>query len=107
MIGALIIGFLAGAIGRWLMPKDAFRHMSGPKSWGVSLLLGLAGALVRYLIFTVGLGIGDDQIFDFGGIFGAIIGVIILLPILTIVMRMRNRRKDEQAMAGQAPFTSA
>ena len=39
MIGALIIGFLAGAIGRWLMPKDAFRHMSGPKSWGVSLLL--------------------------------------------------------------------
>jgi uncharacterized membrane protein YeaQ/YmgE (transglycosylase-associated protein family) len=98
---------VAGIVGRVLTPGDAFRHVSGPGSWAVSIVLGLAGALLGYLIFTVGLGIGDDQIFDFGGVFGAIIGVIILLPVLTIVMRVRNRKKDEAAMVGQPPFTSA
>lgn len=106
MIGAICLGLVAGIVGRMLTPGDVFRHMSGPKSWAVSLLLGLAGALLGYLIFTVGLGIGDDQIFDFGGVFGAIIGVIILLPVLTIVMRIRNKREDERAVAGEPPFTT-
>lgn len=96
MIGALIVGFLAGAIGRWLMPKDVFRHMSGPKSWGVSLLLGLAGAVVGYLIFTVWLGIGSTKLFDFGGFLAAIIGVILILPVLTVWLRISNRRKDKE-----------
>ena len=68
MIGAAIVGFLAGVIGRVLMPGDPFHGMSGPKSWGVSVLIGLAGAALGYLIFTVGLGIGDTDVFDFGGI---------------------------------------
>jgi uncharacterized membrane protein YeaQ/YmgE (transglycosylase-associated protein family) len=93
MIGALIVGLVAGAIGRMLMPADAFRHMSGPASWGVSILLGLAGALLGYLIFTVGLGIGDDDVFDWGGIWGAIIGVLILLPIVTWILRRTQRRE--------------
>ncbi len=107
MFGAICLGLVAGTVGRMLTPADVFRHMSGPRSWAVSLLLGLAGAVLGYLIFTVGLGIGDDQVFDFGGVLGAIIGVILLLPILTIVMRVRNRKRDEQAMAGRPPFTSA
>ena len=107
MIGAICLGLVAGIVGRMLTPGDVFRHLSGPRSWAVSLVLGLAGALLGYLIFTVGLGIGDDQIFDFGGVLGAIIGVVILLPFLTVFMRVRNRRRDEQAMAGQPPFTSA
>src|SRR5213592_2966941 len=90
MIGAAIVGFLAGAIGRALMPGDPFHTMSGPKSWGVSLLIGLVGAGLGYLIFTVLLGIGDTDIFDFGGIVGAIIGVLIVLGILTLVMRSRG-----------------
>jgi uncharacterized membrane protein YeaQ/YmgE (transglycosylase-associated protein family) len=91
MIGALILGLVAGAIGRMLMPADAFRHMSGPVSWGVSILLGLAGGLLGYVIFTVGLGIGDDDVFDWGGIWGAIIGVLILLPIATWILRRIQR----------------
>ena len=59
----------------------------GPKSWLFSLLLGLAGALLGYLIFTVWLGIGDTDVFDLGGVVGAIIGVIILLPFVGIVVR--------------------
>ena len=64
--------------------------MSGPKSWGVSVLIGLAGAALGYLIFTVGLGIGDTDVFDFGGIIGAIIGVVIVLAIAAAVMKNRG-----------------
>jgi uncharacterized membrane protein YeaQ/YmgE (transglycosylase-associated protein family) len=87
MIGALILGFVAGVIGRLLMPGDVFRHMSGPRSWLVSLLLGLAGAAVGYAIFTGLLGIGDDDVFDLGGILSAVIGVLIVLPIAGFVLR--------------------
>lgn len=90
MIGACIVGFVAGVIGRVLMPGDPFRYMSGPKSWGVSILVGLAGALVGYLIFTVGLGIGDTDIFDWGGIVGSIIGVFIVLAIASAVVKSRG-----------------
>src|SRR4030095_11678311 len=45
MVGALLLRFVCGVIARLLMPGDAFRHMSGPASWAVSLGLGLAGAL--------------------------------------------------------------
>lgn len=92
MIGAIIVGFFAGVIGRALMPGDPFRHLSGPKSWGVSILVGLAGALLGYLIFTVGLGIGDTDIFDWGGIVGAIIGVFIVLVIAGWVMKSRQAK---------------
>jgi len=87
MIGAIILGFFAGVIGRMLMPGDVFRHMSGPMSWLVSLLLGLVGAWVGWLIFTDLLGIGDDDVFDLGGIVSAIIGVLIVLPIAGFVLR--------------------
>ncbi len=43
-----------------------FRDMSGPVCWLISLVLGLVGALLGYLIFTVGLGIDDTDIFDLG-----------------------------------------
>jgi uncharacterized membrane protein YeaQ/YmgE (transglycosylase-associated protein family) len=95
MIGALLLGLVAGAIGRMLMPGDAFRGMSGPKSWGVSILLGLAGAALGWVIFTWALGIGDEDIFDWGGILSAIIGVLILLPIVTWVLRRTQRDKAE------------
>jgi uncharacterized membrane protein YeaQ/YmgE (transglycosylase-associated protein family) len=53
MIGALLLGFFCGVVARMLIPGDAFRNMSGPMSWLVSIALGLIGALVGYLIFTV------------------------------------------------------
>ena len=87
MIGALILGFLAGVIGRLLMPGDVFRHMNGPTSWLVSLALGLVGAAVGWFLFTYLLGIGDDDVFDLGGILSAIIGVLIVLPIAGFILR--------------------
>ena len=86
MIGALILGFLAGAIARLVMP-DAFNRVSGMKSWLLSTALGLAGAAIGWLIFTKWMGIGDTQVFDLGGIVGAIIGTMILLPIAGFVLK--------------------
>ena len=91
MIGAILLGFVAGTVGRMLVP-DMWSELSGAKSWLFSLLLGLGGALLGYLIFTVWLGIGDTAVFDLGGLVGAIIGVIILLPFVGIFARMRRHR---------------
>jgi uncharacterized membrane protein YeaQ/YmgE (transglycosylase-associated protein family) len=92
VVGALITGFIAGVVARIITPGDFFRHMSGPMSWLVSLLVGLGGALIGYLIFHVLLGWGNDQIFNIGGIVGSIIGAVILLLILGFVMRRRARK---------------
>ena len=103
MIGALILGFVAGMIGRMLMPGDVFRHMSGPKSWGISLLIGLIGASVGWLIFTGLLGIGDDDVFDLGGILSAIIGVLIVLPIAGFVLRRVGASPSAARWTRRAP----
>ena len=84
MIGAILLGLFCGIVARILVPDDTFRHMSGPISWLVSLGLGLLGAMVGYLIFTVGLGIGDTDIFDWGGVLSALIGTIIVLLICDV-----------------------
>ena len=90
MLGAVLLGLVAGAVARTLMPGDVFRNMSGPSSWLVSILLGLAGAILGYLIFTVGLGIGDTDVFDFGGIVSAIIGTLIVLAVVGFFVRRRG-----------------
>jgi uncharacterized membrane protein YeaQ/YmgE (transglycosylase-associated protein family) len=99
MVGALLLGFVAGVFARMLMPGDVFRKMGGPKSWGISILLGLAGALVGWVIFTLGFGIGDDDIFDWGGLVGAIIGTVIVL----IFANWYFRRQAATAAAAPAP----
>jgi uncharacterized membrane protein YeaQ/YmgE (transglycosylase-associated protein family) len=84
MIGALILGLVAGFIGKAIMPgKD-------PGGFIATILLGLAGSVVGFLIFTELLGIGDDDAFDLGGLIGAIIGVIILLAIYRAVIGRRG-----------------
>jgi uncharacterized membrane protein YeaQ/YmgE (transglycosylase-associated protein family) len=73
VIGAIILGIVAGFIARALMPgRD-------PMGFFATILLGLAGAVVGFLIFTELLGIGDNEAFDLGGLIGAIIGSMLLL----------------------------
>jgi uncharacterized membrane protein YeaQ/YmgE (transglycosylase-associated protein family) len=73
ILGAIVLGLLAGFIARALLP--------GKQSMGLipTLLLGLAGSFVGFLIFSELLSIGDDDAFDLGGIIGAIIGAMLLL----------------------------
>ena len=92
MIGALLLGLFCGIVARMLIPGDIFRQLSGPVSWLVSLGLGLVGALVGYLIFTVGFGLGDTNIFDWGGVLSALIGTVIVLLIATLVLRLTSDR---------------
>jgi len=92
MVGAVILGLVAGALARLLVPRDAMQGMGGPWSWLLTVVLGLAGALLGWLLFTKGLGIGDSDIFDLGGILGAIVGAVVLLGIATTVVR-RTRKK--------------
>jgi uncharacterized membrane protein YeaQ/YmgE (transglycosylase-associated protein family) len=89
MLGALLLGLVAGVIARAIMPSDAFSNMTGAMSWLVSLVIGLVGALVGYLIFTVLLGIGDTDIFDWGGILSAIIGAVIVVAVASWFLRRR------------------
>jgi uncharacterized membrane protein YeaQ/YmgE (transglycosylase-associated protein family) len=79
MIGAIILGLLAGYIAKALMPGD------DPGGFFVTILLGLAGSLIGFFLFTELLGIGDDQAFDLGGLVGAIIGTMILLGLYRVV----------------------
>jgi uncharacterized membrane protein YeaQ/YmgE (transglycosylase-associated protein family) len=97
MIGALILGLIAGFIGRALVPNDVFSDMQGPKSWAISVALGLVGALVGYFIFTRALGIGDDDAFDLGGLLSAIIGVVIVLILAGFVIRRAGGSRPRTA----------
>ena len=75
IIAAILIGIVAGYLGRLLLPgKD-------PMGFVGTVIAGILGALVGYFLFTSVLGIGDDDKFDFGGIIGSIIGTMIVLLI--------------------------
>src|SRR5215210_9140231 len=81
LIAAIVIGIIAGYIGRALLP--------GPDPMGFvgTVGAGIAGALLGWLLFTYVLGIGDEDKFDLGGIIGAIIGTMIVLAILRMFRR--------------------
>jgi uncharacterized membrane protein YeaQ/YmgE (transglycosylase-associated protein family) len=92
MIGALILGVIAGALARLVIPNDAFEHLEGWKSWLATVVLGLVGAFIGWLIFTGLFGIGDTDVFDLGGLVGAIIGSILVLLLVGWLLRRTGRR---------------
>jgi uncharacterized membrane protein YeaQ/YmgE (transglycosylase-associated protein family) len=84
LIGAIVIGIIAGYIGRALLPGP------DPMGFVATVAVGIAGALVGWVLFTYLLGIGDKDKFDLGGIIGAVIGTMIVLALLRIVRRPRG-----------------
>ena len=79
IIAAIFIGLIAGFIGRALLPGD--------DSMGLvpTILVGIVGALVGWVLFAYVLGIGDDDKFDLGSIIGAILGTMLVLLLLRAV----------------------
>jgi uncharacterized membrane protein YeaQ/YmgE (transglycosylase-associated protein family) len=73
IFSAIVVGFLAGLLGRAFLP--------GKQKMGffATILLGVAGAFVGYLVFAELLGIGDDDEFDLGGLPGAVLGAMLIL----------------------------
>jgi uncharacterized membrane protein YeaQ/YmgE (transglycosylase-associated protein family) len=85
IIAAILIGIVAGYLGRLLLPgRD-------PMGFVQTVIFGIIGALVGYFLFTFLLGIGDEDKFDFGGIIGAIIGTMIVLAIWRAVAGRGDR----------------
>jgi uncharacterized membrane protein YeaQ/YmgE (transglycosylase-associated protein family) len=90
VIGALILGVVAGFLGRFLMPgKDKMGFIA-------TVLLGIAGSFLGFLVFTELLGIGDDDAFDLGGLPGAVLGVIALLAIYRVMLRDKRDKRAER-----------
>ena len=84
MIGAIILGIVAGYVGRLLMPgRDDMGFIA-------TMLLGLAGSVVGFLVFTELLNIGDNEMFDLGGLIGAVIGVMILLGLYRVALKNKE-----------------
>ena len=79
IIAAIVIGILAGYLGRALLPGD------DSMGFVQTVIVGIVGALVGWALFTYLLGIGDEDKFDLGGILGSIIGVMLVLLVLRMV----------------------
>ncbi|MES2903753.1 MAG: GlsB/YeaQ/YmgE family stress response membrane protein [Pseudomonadota bacterium] len=76
----IIIGGIAGAIAKLLMPgKD-------PGGCIVTILLGIAGALLAGFL---GQAIGLDSAANGAGFIGAIVGAFIILFIYRLILRRR------------------
>jgi uncharacterized membrane protein YeaQ/YmgE (transglycosylase-associated protein family) len=85
MLGAVILGLVAGYLGRILTPG------SGVSGCFPTIAIGLVGSLVGYFLFTEALGIGDSEVLDLGGLPGAVLGTIVVLVVLQAIGRGRGR----------------
>src|ERR1700754_3152281 len=97
MIGAIILGIVAGYLGRLLMPgRDKMGFIA-------TMLLGLAARVIGFLLCTELLGIGDDKMFDLGGLIGAIIGVMILLGLYRLALKSKEHPRAGCRAVGLSP----
>jgi len=86
IIGWILLGLLAGAIAKLIMPGE------DPGGFIVTTLIGIAGAIVGGLIASA-LDIGDlDEFFDIGTWLIAIGGSLLLLAIYRVVAGNRSGR---------------
>jgi uncharacterized membrane protein YeaQ/YmgE (transglycosylase-associated protein family) len=85
IIGWIVLGALAGALAKMILPGD------DPGGIIVTTIIGIVGALLGGLIAGV-LGLGDplDEFFDISTWIAAIVGAIILLLIYRAVMGRRR-----------------
>jgi uncharacterized membrane protein YeaQ/YmgE (transglycosylase-associated protein family) len=85
IIGWIVLGLLAGAIAKAIMPGD------DPGGIIVTMLIGIAGAIVGGFIASA-LDIGEvDKFFDIGTWIIAILGALLLLAIYRVVVGNRSR----------------
>jgi uncharacterized membrane protein YeaQ/YmgE (transglycosylase-associated protein family) len=71
IIGWIVIGLIAGAIARWIMPGP------DPMGWLGTIVLGIVGSLVGGTILNLLFGGGLEL--SAAGILGSILGALIVL----------------------------
>ena len=83
ILGWIVLGLLAGAIAKAIMPGD------DPGGIIVTMLIGIVGAIVGGLIASA-LDIGEvDEFFDIGTWVIAILGALLLLGVYRIIAGKR------------------
>ncbi|MEJ7797373.1 MAG: GlsB/YeaQ/YmgE family stress response membrane protein [Solirubrobacteraceae bacterium] len=85
IIGWIVLGLIAGAIAKTIMPGD------DPGGIIVTIIIGIVGAIVGGLIASA-LNLGEvDEFFDLGTWIIAILGALLLLGIYRVVAGNRGR----------------
>ncbi len=84
MLGAIlfwiIVGLIAGALAKWVMPGD------DPGGIILTMILGIVGAVIGgYILRLLGLGAGGGTGAWIGSIVAGFIGAVILLAIYRLV----------------------
>jgi uncharacterized membrane protein YeaQ/YmgE (transglycosylase-associated protein family) len=83
ILGWIVLGLLAGAIAKAILPGD------DPGGIVVTMLIGIAGAIIGGLIASA-LDVGDlDEFFDIGTWLIAIAGSLLLLLVYRMVVGRR------------------
>jgi uncharacterized membrane protein YeaQ/YmgE (transglycosylase-associated protein family) len=86
IIGWIVVGLIAGLIAKAIVPGSA------PGGIILTILLGIAGALVGGFL-AVALGFGTDtQSFDLRTIFIAVLGAVLILVIYSMVSGRKGLR---------------
>ncbi|HLT91330.1 MAG TPA: GlsB/YeaQ/YmgE family stress response membrane protein [Woeseiaceae bacterium] len=80
----IILGAIAGAIAKWIMPGE------DPGGIIVTILLGIAGALIGGFIASA-MGLGGVEGLTIGSIIIAILGAVLLLFLYRLVTGRRAR----------------
>ena len=83
IIVLLIVGFLAGALARLLVPGPDPMSLAG--TWLLGVVGSFVGGFLGYVLFGADIEDGAVQV---GGILGSVVGAVIVL----LVYRMFNRR---------------
>ena len=87
IIAFIILGLLAGAIAKALMPGD------DPGGWIITAVIGVVGAILGGFLAGALFGADPmDEFFDISSWLTAIIGSIILLVIYRLVVDRRGGR---------------
>jgi uncharacterized membrane protein YeaQ/YmgE (transglycosylase-associated protein family) len=83
ILGILLFGLIAGALGKLLMPGD------DPGGIIVTIVIGILGALLGSFLFDA-LGIGGNDSSFLIRLLGAVVGVMLLLGLYRLVTGRRS-----------------
>jgi uncharacterized membrane protein YeaQ/YmgE (transglycosylase-associated protein family) len=85
IIVLLVVGFIAGALARLLVPGPDPMSLFG--TWLLGVVGSFVGGFLGYLVFGADIDDGPVQV---AGIFGSIVGAIVVLLIWRAVSRRRR-----------------
>ena len=87
IIVLLVVGFIAGALARLLVPGPDPMSLAG--TWLLGVVGSFVGGFLGYVLFGADINDGAVQV---SGIFGSVIGAVIVLLIYRAVRRRRPQR---------------